>query len=106
MLCRGVRAASTVGDARSVFSPPDIGCERKRADRRGPKEQDWASPEFVGQKIMAKIQREPASKRRELAYLKKKFGITGQAAAAAQRAGGVSRAKVEAFILMKRFGDL
>jgi hypothetical protein len=38
----------------------------------------------------------------ELDYLKKKFDITGQAAAAAQRAVGPDRAKVEQLIKIKK----
>lgn len=38
----------------------------------------------------------------ELDYLKKKFDISGQAAAAAQRAAGPSQAKVEQYIKIKK----
>ena len=53
------------------------------------------------------VKRVPVSKQKhERNYLKKKYDITGQAVAAAQRAGGLSRAKVEAYILNKRIGNL
>lgn len=53
------------------------------------------------------IKRVPISKQQdERNYLKKKYDITGQAVAAAQRAGGNSRAKVEAYILNKKIGNL
>jgi hypothetical protein len=39
-----------------------------------------------------------SKQRHELDYLKRKFSISGQAAAGAQRAAGPSRKKVEAYI--------
>ena len=43
-----------------------------------------------------------SKQKHELEYLKKKFDITGQAAAAAQRERGPDRKKVEAYIKLKK----
>lgn len=43
-----------------------------------------------------------SKQRHELQHLKEKFGISGQAAAAAQRQAGPDRKKVEAYIKQKQ----
>lgn len=43
-----------------------------------------------------------SKQKHELEYLKEKHGISGQAAAAAQRQAGPDRKKVEAFIKQKK----
>jgi hypothetical protein len=43
-----------------------------------------------------------SKQKHELDYLKKKFDITGQAAAAAQKTAGPNREKVEQFIRIKK----
>ncbi|MGE0768217.1 MAG: DUF3606 domain-containing protein [Hyphomicrobiaceae bacterium] len=54
-------------------------------------------------KVRGKADRSKVSKQKhELEYLKEKFDITGQAAAAAQREAGPDRKKVEAYIKLKK----
>lgn len=60
------------------------------------------NPKIRGKSDSGKVSKQ----RHELDYLKDKFGISGQAAAAAQRQAGPDRKKVEAFIKeRKKQGD-
>jgi hypothetical protein len=56
------------------------------------------SPRVRGKRDSGKVSKQ----KHELEYLKKKFDVSGQAAAAAQRERGPNRAKVETYIKVKK----
>jgi hypothetical protein len=56
------------------------------------------NPKNRGKRDRARVSRQ----RHEIDYLKEKYGVSGQAAAGAQRTAGPNRTKVEAYIRGKK----